>query len=254
MMANPYMSKVTQSPEVTRARSGLNDVLQNLVDKAEKADESLLAEEFESPKSPEEDSKIGILDGHSSKSSKKHKSSRKRKKDYVGSSMDHTIIEKGKMQHSFVMKLFDRQVDLAQFKASSPLYPVCREWMLNQPLKKRHIRTRTPSPEPPADLDGSDQNDQALRDVYRLPPPSMEAEAFREKRSRDPRIPSPVPQPEEKLDIHADSSQAPSKETLLEGHLTRWREIKNKWKNASDDYQSRYTESYAILKAMYDRQ
>ena len=34
---------------------------------------------------------------------------------------------------TYVMKLFDRSVDLAQFDESSPLYPICRAWMKNHP-------------------------------------------------------------------------------------------------------------------------
>lgn len=36
-------------------------------------------------------------------------------------------------QHAFVMKLFDRSVDLAQFEENTPLYPICRAWMANKP-------------------------------------------------------------------------------------------------------------------------
>ena len=35
--------------------------------------------------------------------------------------------------HTYVMKLFDRSVDLAQFREDTPLYPICRAWMANQP-------------------------------------------------------------------------------------------------------------------------
>ena len=35
--------------------------------------------------------------------------------------------------HTFVMRMFDRSVDLAQFDDDSPLYPICRAWMINQP-------------------------------------------------------------------------------------------------------------------------
>lgn len=38
-----------------------------------------------------------------------------------------------KVQHSFVMKLFDRCVDLAKYTENTSLYPICRAWMLNQP-------------------------------------------------------------------------------------------------------------------------
>lgn len=36
-------------------------------------------------------------------------------------------------QASYIMKLFDRSVNLAQFKETTPLYPLCRSWMKNQP-------------------------------------------------------------------------------------------------------------------------
>jgi len=35
------------------------------------------------------------------------------------------------MLDSYVMKLFDRSVDLAQFTHDTPLYPVCRAWIHN---------------------------------------------------------------------------------------------------------------------------
>lgn len=34
---------------------------------------------------------------------------------------------------TYVMKLFDRSVDLAKFPTKSALYPICRAWMVNQP-------------------------------------------------------------------------------------------------------------------------
>jgi len=42
----------------------------------------------------------------------------------------------------YVMKLFDRSVDLAPFTDDTPLYPICRAWMENDPHKKnahRHL-------------------------------------------------------------------------------------------------------------------
>ncbi len=50
------------------------------------------------------------------------------------------------------MKLFDRSVDLAQFTETTPLYPICRAWMRNQPHNKNlapgETRSRSPSPQP----------------------------------------------------------------------------------------------------------
>lgn len=47
------------------------------------------------------------------------------------------------------MKLFDRSVDMAQFDENSPLYPICRAWIRNQPNARNTIvQPRTPTPEP----------------------------------------------------------------------------------------------------------
>ncbi|KAJ6646610.1 Protein lin-37 like [Pseudolycoriella hygida] len=37
------------------------------------------------------------------------------------------------LHQSYIMKLFDRSVDLARYNQNSPLYPICRAWMQNQP-------------------------------------------------------------------------------------------------------------------------
>lgn len=37
------------------------------------------------------------------------------------------------VNHSFIMKLFDRSVDLAKYEENTALYPICRAWMINQP-------------------------------------------------------------------------------------------------------------------------
>lgn len=45
---------------------------------------------------------------------------------------------------AYIIKLFDRSVDLAQFSTTTPLYPICRAWMRNNPS----MRERT-APSPP---------------------------------------------------------------------------------------------------------
>lgn len=35
--------------------------------------------------------------------------------------------------HTYVMKLFDRSVDLGQFQEEMPLYPICRAWVVSHP-------------------------------------------------------------------------------------------------------------------------
>lgn len=38
---------------------------------------------------------------------------------------------------TFIMKLFDRSVDLAKYKENTALYPICRAWMINEPRSNR---------------------------------------------------------------------------------------------------------------------
>ncbi|KAI8437182.1 hypothetical protein MSG28_010509 [Choristoneura fumiferana] len=54
-------------------------------------------------------------------------------------------------RQSYVLKLFDRSVDLSQFNEDSPLYPICRAWIANQPKAnyKPEDRIELPGPEGP---------------------------------------------------------------------------------------------------------
>lgn len=247
MLSTPIKIK-QETTEVTHARVKFDGVLQNLI---ERADGSLPLDDEISIKDEDFDRYFedDIRELEATPVTKSPSKSRKRKKRDFASSDVEQLDDNTKSRNSFVMKLFDRSVDLASFRPNAPLYPVCRAWMSNSPTAKMPRRDLSPSPEP---LPDSDVSENGL--IYRLPSPGKTCSEMTEELSRDPRIPSPVPQPEETLDIHADSSQAPSKETLLNGHLQRWRVIRNKWKDASQLNQSRYSESYTILKAMYERQ
>ena len=55
------------------------------------------------------------------------------------------------------MKLFERSVDLAQFSEDTPLYPICRAWIRNQPHNRRlGPRERSPTPRPDNSFDEDD--------------------------------------------------------------------------------------------------
>ncbi|MGH0182744.1 UNVERIFIED_CONTAM: hypothetical protein FKN15_010379 [Acipenser sinensis] len=75
--------------------------------------------------------------------------------------------------NAYIIKLFDRSVDLAQFSDSTPLYPICRAWMRNSPSV-------------------SDLLNQKARNVYRMPAPT----SCSVNSSGEPvnlRIPPPLP-------------------------------------------------------------
>lgn len=50
--------------------------------------------------------------------------------------------------NTYVIKLFDRSVDLGQFSEGTPLYPVCRAWMRNCPTGRPQICPTAPESAP----------------------------------------------------------------------------------------------------------
>jgi len=153
--------------------------------------------------------------------------------------------------HTFVMKLFDRSVDLAQFREGTPLYPVCRAWMKNEPTNtEQGPRHRTPTPGPDdedEDLDESEDEDKS-NSVFKLPQPD-----FIVGDGKSPRIPPPPLQLIEGLDMDLDQTDAPDAKLLLSNHMVRWWGVKKSWKQASIENEARYSESMKILKDMFEK-
>ncbi|XP_031708465.1 protein lin-37 homolog isoform X2 [Anarrhichthys ocellatus] len=152
-------------------------------------------------------------------------------------------------QNAYIIKLFDRSVDLAQFNTSTPLYPICRAWMRNNPSVR--VLPASPSPphimveEEPTDLiNGKGQN------VYRLPPPT----SCPINTSGEP-VNLRIPQTE-KPTVNKLTDPLPVTGSLICDHMERWKKIRQKWKECSSKNQLRYSESIRVLKEMkelYDR-
>jgi len=159
--------------------------------------------------------------------------------------------------HTFVMKLFDRSVDLAQFRAEAaaglvPLYPVCRAWMRNEPGNTRQApRGRSPTPEPEEGSDGGEEGEGGV--VFRLPRPAPPPTT-----NASPRLPPPMQgssaasQELDTLDLEqADSGPPPA--VLLSNHLDRWLAVRKAWKQAAHQNEERYQKSLTILKEMFEK-
>ncbi|KAJ8949328.1 hypothetical protein NQ314_008248 [Rhamnusium bicolor] len=146
--------------------------------------------------------------------------------------------------HTYVMKLFDRSVDLARFQEDTPLYPICRAWMQNQPRNHNPIiKRRVSSPEP----DNSLWNENSISGVTRLPPPT---------RPFDTRIPSPIPeqaQNKDNINLNYDECPVVEKNELICGHLQRWVKVKKKWIATAAKNEERYTRSTHVLQAIYNK-
>ncbi|KAK9716931.1 LIN37 [Popillia japonica] len=148
--------------------------------------------------------------------------------------------------HTYVMKLFDRSVDLARFEEDTPLYPICRAWMANQPRNPQLIvKRRNSTPEPENSYWNINNNN---AEVTRLPPPSQPFVS---------RIPSPTPeqrlQDKDAINLNYDESTPVAKDVLIRNHLQRWVNIKKKWIATAVKNESRYKMAKQILEAIYNK-
>ncbi|XP_014478182.1 PREDICTED: protein lin-37 homolog [Dinoponera quadriceps] len=154
--------------------------------------------------------------------------------------------------HTYVMKLFDRSVDLAQFQEDTPLYPICRAWMANQPRNPNLVpKVRSPSPEIVNEVNMGnnifDTNGE-LSDVHYLPPPLPCEEAIPKNR-----IPSPIVGEKDELNLDYDGHTLKSRETLMKEHTARWNAIRKKWHQQAHKNELRFIESANILSTIFKK-
>uniref|UniRef100_A0A1A8ERP8 Lin-37 homolog n=1 Tax=Nothobranchius korthausae TaxID=1143690 RepID=A0A1A8ERP8_9TELE len=225
--------------ENTAARSKLDAVLKGLVEKSENEREpnegdpgKLSVDSLHKDLSPSSAGK---------RPSARFPQHRRKKRKEMDEGIPETNPHK---QNAYVIKLFDRSVDLAQFNTSTPLYPICRAWMRNNPS----VREPTASPNSPHRMleeEVTDMINGKGQNVYRLPPPA----------------PSPVSPSGEPINLRIQqiekpivtkSSDVPVSESLISDHLERWKTIRQKRKECSNKNQLRYSESIKILKEMKD--
>nr|XP_020475751.1 protein lin-37 homolog isoform X1 [Monopterus albus] len=231
-----------QDLEVTGARSRLDAVLKGLVEKSENERDQnegdtgkITADPLNKDLSPSSAGKRQVPSARFSQ----HR--RKKRKE-----MDEGIPEGNQhKQNAYIIKLFDRSVDLAQFNTSTPLYPICRAWMRNNPS----VREPALSPSPPHSMVEEEVTDMINgkgQNVYRFPPPT----SCPVGPTGEP-INLRIPQTE-KPTVTKLNDSAPVSGSLICDHMERWKKIRQKWKECSNKNQLRYSESIKILKEMKD--
>ncbi|XP_042233449.1 protein lin-37 homolog [Homarus americanus] len=234
------------SGEIDAARGRFDAALQCLLQKDEESDSE---NESDNELKTKVFTKVGISGNRGSRPPRK----RRRKEIDLRDSGFH---------HTFVMRMFDRSVDLAQFDETSPLYPICRAWMINQPHNSSlNVKQEpcSPSTEMFNSTEGSQDGDFVTEILSDGPPnaafsnkmPSPEPWSA-EMTQKDPRIPEVLPHPPNRLN-EINECETTSTSLLLTEHLKRWRQIRNLWRNCAKVNDQRYQGSYTILKAMFDR-
>lgn len=114
------------------------------------------------------------------------------------------------VQASYVMKLFDRSVNLAKFSEETPLYSLCRDWMKNMPRGGAQ-----------SEKDGQNVLTVEEGDVVEIP----------KVRVRKGQRPYQLKK-ERKINLSefnkAIDSEVWTKEKLLENHRSKWEEDRSK--------------------------
>ncbi|XP_061531801.1 protein lin-37 homolog isoform X2 [Phycodurus eques] len=230
-----------EKPEVAPARSRLDSILKRLVEKSENEREQ---NESEAGKMAADtiNKDLSPLSAGKRPSARFPQHRRKKRKE-----MDESISESNThRQNAYIIKLFDRSVDLAQFNASTPLYPICRAWMRNNPSVREPSEGSPRSPQVMQEEEVADMINGKEQIVYRLPPPTASPISL----SGEPvnlRIP-----PTEKPTVTKITETVAVSGSFICDHMERWKKIRQKWKECSNKNQLRYSESIKILKEMKD--
>ncbi|XP_049587308.1 protein lin-37 homolog [Syngnathus scovelli] len=228
--------------EGAAARNRLDSILKGLVEKSENEREQNESEAGKmSVDSMNKD--LSPLSTGKRPSARFPQHRRKKRKE-----LDESITESNThRQNAYIIKLFDRSVDLAQFNASTPLYPICRAWMRNNPSVREPGEGSPRSPQVMLEEEVTDMINGKEQIVYRLPPPT----ASPISPSGEPvnlRIP-----PTEKPTVTTKLTDSlPASASFIGDHMERWKKIRQKWKECSNKNQLRYSESIKILKEMKD--
>ncbi|XP_028035996.1 protein lin-37 homolog [Bombyx mandarina] len=136
--------------------------------------------------------------------------------------------QKQSQRQSYVLKLFDRSVDLSQFDEDSPLYPICRAWIANQP-KADYSKFGYDQPEDNEDIMTIDLPGPEGPPVSRIP------ELLPEQKAAN------------KDNIDLEYTPPPSREQLLSSLQARWSAVREAWLQQSARAEARYEATQKIL-------
>ncbi|XP_013145512.1 PREDICTED: protein lin-37 homolog [Papilio polytes] len=161
---------------------------------------------------------------------RRRRSSYDQRRDYSSDDDERHRRKQSPARQSYVLKLFDRSVDLSQFNEDSPLYPICRAWIANQP-KADYSEFGKSFPEP-----------ESLEDTIELPEPEGPPVS---------RIPDLTPEQKlcnkDKINLNYREAPPPTKEKLLEEYTRRWNGIRLAWLAQGAKVEARYAETQHVL-------
>ncbi|XP_053609688.1 protein lin-37 homolog [Plodia interpunctella] len=145
---------------------------------------------------------------------------------------EHSRRRKSPVRQSYVLKLFDRSVDLSQFEEDSPLYPICRAWIANQP-KANYSKFGRKGKDPEPTDDSIELPGPEGAPVSRIPELTAE-----QKATSIDKI---------KLDYEGNP---PCREELLQELSVRWAGVRQAWLDQAARVEARYQGTQRVLNSI----
>ncbi|KAM8714074.1 hypothetical protein ACLKA7_014263 [Drosophila subpalustris] len=147
---------------------------------------------------------------------------------------------------SYVMRLFERSLDLSKYKDKTPLYPICRAWMANQPRNPNVAVYNT---------DGSTPSVKREDDGEEMLAKLLSGELKVVKQMPQPRKTEMTHVPARLQLTQDETLKGASKEELLAANVKQWKQIRQSWLKHAQKYQrERYEIIDQIMNAVCKRE
>ena len=172
-----------------------------------------------------------------------HKVSRKKRKK------DHTMRFDADGHPRYIIKLFDRELDLAKFEADTTQYVMLRRWMKNRQDESKSSAgdcSTTTQEDKSSSPDGATRDPDHPEYLYELPAPTKSKELYE--------YPRPLPPALKTAKIEDIINTEDNIEELRRDNMARWRRVKGRWRDHSFRQQKRNSESLRVLKEMFMKQ
>jgi len=220
----PDIEKDVQN--VDDARSKLEDILNDIFDKNE---------DGRTPANNLGDDKTKRVNPTSYTPTKRNFSGRYARKNKKKKDLFQNESYNKKQKPSYVLKLYDRRINLARFNEKASLYKMLRDWMKNKPSYELD--------DDEAELQSSNKKKQDPSNehlVYELPRCI--------KSEEDQRLPSVIVTKTDNIEEVLGTEE--NIELLKQDNMLRWRTVRQSWKNHSFQQQQKDIPSLALLKTM----
>lgn len=213
------------------ARSRLDKILKDLADKAAES----AAEEEEGLKiSPAGNDTMPPPTTPSKKGVGRAPRKRRKKEVNIEEYMDNS-------RPTYILKLFDRSVDMAQFRRDSSMYVMARAWTQNKPRATYELGQKEYEI-----LESQERHkDQDPQFVHSLEGPIKEERHERLKATNVRNVNKATRRLDNVVDTLTDMS------LLKTDNISRWRKVRSRWRDTSLKEQERYSASLLQLKQLF---